>query len=292
MNRGTGRIVPGIKQSVQAESGGDLRHLLVGPCHVDHPGIARTDSEHPALPAQTLYAVLNQRLAPGQVDRRFEEEGVARLRPPLPEATHQLFLSLRVEIEHGDHVRNLGEGEGVVRVVAHPVQVIDVVVGAVVALGGPVGQPAAACRVKIRHEIDHPPGIPVLSRLVRVSRPRQNRRWSRKQPSGNGGDSPRRKKPIAVRSVKMLECPHHIRPPLFHAHLRISPSPISLPRFLQGDERLDEWKYASWRKIENGLESVKDCRTGYTTADSTPRYAGRTGTAQRALPLEKEEHRM
>jgi hypothetical protein len=110
--------------------------------------------------------------------------------------------------------------------VAHPIQVVKVRVGAVVPLGGPVGQPAAACRVKIWHEIDHSQGIPVRSRLVWFSLPRQNRRWSGTQPNGNGRDSPRTKKPIAARNVKTLKCPHQIRPPLFHAHLRTSPSPL------------------------------------------------------------------
>jgi len=159
-----GGVVARIDHRVEAETRCDLRHLLVYARHVDGPDETRASPKDRLLPAQTFHAHLDEGFAAREVDRRFEKERVDQLHAALANPLLELRHPVRVEIEDGDHRVAFRQRESVVRVVPHAVEVVEVAVGAVVALGGPVRKPAAACRMEVGDDED-------FRRRVRLSCP-------------------------------------------------------------------------------------------------------------------------
>ena len=146
------RLQRRIDQGFQAEALANLRHLGVRAADVDRPAEPRPRAHDLLLPAQPLDAHLGQGLAAGEIDRRLQEEGVDQFDAAFLDPLLELLEPLGQEVRDGNHVVALGHDEAVVGIVADPVEMVQVGIGAVIPLDGPVCQPTAACRMEVRHD--------------------------------------------------------------------------------------------------------------------------------------------
>ena len=156
MDRATRRISTSVNHRLQSETGSDLCHLLVGAADIDGPGESRMHAKDLLLPVQPFNPQADQSLPTREIDRGFQEKAVDEFYLAFLDPSPQLFNALGLKIHDRDEVVHLGKDEGVMRVVAHPVEMIQVAVRAVDPLFGEIGQPATARRMEVGYDVDWP----------------------------------------------------------------------------------------------------------------------------------------
>ncbi len=111
------------------------------------------ESEYLLIPAQTQNPHLNEGLAAGEVDVRFEKEPVDEFHPLLFDPLLQFVETFRREVQQADEIRHFGEREAICLVGSDTVEVCQVVVQHVVALRVEVHQPPADRAVGIGDDV-------------------------------------------------------------------------------------------------------------------------------------------
>ena len=109
----TGWIVAGVDHAAQSQPGDDLGHLPVDTDGVDQRGDARAHAEDRLLPADTFHAQPDERLTPGEVDRRVQVKGVRQVDAAVGDVAAERVEPLGLEVADGAQRRHFGERERV-----------------------------------------------------------------------------------------------------------------------------------------------------------------------------------
>src|SRR5271169_3471056 len=152
MNRAAGGIFPRVYHRLQSQARCDLSHLIVGAADVDGPRKTGTNPKDLSLPAQSLDAQPDQRLAAGEIDRGFQKEAVDQLDAAPPQGAADFVHAPRLEIHDGDEIVDFRKYNGISWVVANAVQMVQVAVGAINAFFGKIGQPPATSRMEFGND--------------------------------------------------------------------------------------------------------------------------------------------